>query len=150
VDRDPDALHRDAGQVRGSQAPAHRRATPNLLEQRGPGLRLNAMMREIKESDWKLLRQLDTEAVERFCKQILLEIERINSDRAESFHQKYLDIYALLHRRDKEIAQTFDDLRRTTAFIHLASMKDRGLLTEDELVRFSQETQDVVHHLLGS
>jgi hypothetical protein len=107
------------------------------------------MMRQIKESDWKLLRQLHTEALERFCKQILLEIERINSDRAKSFHRKYVDIYELLHRRDKELAQTFDDLRRSTAFIHLASMKGRGLLTEDEFARFSQETREVVDLVLG-
>ena len=120
------------------------------MEQRGPGLRLSAMMRQIKESDWKLLRQLHSEAVERFCKQILLEIERINSDRAKSFHQKYLDIFEVLHRRDKEIAQTFDDLRRSTALTQLASMKARGLLTEDEFLRFSQETRDVVDLVLGS
>jgi hypothetical protein len=107
-------------------------------------------MRQIKESDWKLLRQLHSEALERFCQQILLEIERINSDRVKSFHQKYLDIYEVLHRRDKEVTQTFDDLRRSTAFIHLASMKGRGLLTENELLRFSQETRDVVDLLLGS
>lgn len=77
------------------------------------------MMRQIKESDWKLLRQLHSEALERFCKQILLEIERINSDSAKSFHRKYLDIYEVLLRREKEIAQTFNDLRRSTAFTHL-------------------------------
>jgi len=107
-------------------------------------------MREIRESDWKLLRQLHSVALERFCEQILSEVERINSDRAKSFHRKYLDIYEVLHRRDKEVAQTFNDLRRSTAFIHIASMKGRGLLTEDEFLRFSQETRDVVHHLLGS
>jgi hypothetical protein len=108
------------------------------------------MMREIKESDWKILRQLHTEALERFCEQILLEIERINCDSAKSFHQKYLDIYKVLHRRDKEIAQTFNNLRRSTAWTQLASMKARGLLTEDEILRFSQETRDVVDLLLGS
>ena len=107
-------------------------------------------MREIKESDWKLLRQLHSEALERFCQQILLEIERINSDRAKSFHRKYLDIYEVLQRRDKEIAQTFDDLRRSTALTQLASVKARGLLTEDEFLRFSQETQNAVDRLLGS
>jgi hypothetical protein len=108
------------------------------------------MMREIKESDWKLLRQLHSEALERLCKQILLDIERINSDRAKSFHQKYLDIYEVLQRRDKEIAQTFDGLRRSTVLVQVASMKARGLLTEDEFLRFSQETQDAVDLLLGS
>ena len=107
-------------------------------------------MREIKESDWKLLRQLHTEALERFCKQILLEVARINADRAKSFHQKYLEIYAVLHRRDREIAQTFNDLRRSRALMMIASMKGHGLLTEDELSRFSQETQELVDVLLGS
>jgi hypothetical protein len=111
---------------------------------------MHAMMREIKESDWKLLRQLHSEALERFCKQILLEIELINSDRAKSFHRKYLDIYEVLQRRDKEIAQTFNDLRRSTAWTQLASMKACGLLTEDEFLRFSQETQNAVDLLLGS
>jgi hypothetical protein len=107
-------------------------------------------MREIKESDWKLLRHLHTEALERFCKQILLEVARINADRAKSFHQKYLEIYAVLHRRDREIAQTFNDLRRSRALMMIASMKGHGLLTEDELSRFSQETQELVDVLLGS
>jgi hypothetical protein len=48
-------------------------------------------MREIKESDWKILRQVHKEALERFCEQILLEVERINSDSAKSFHQRYLE-----------------------------------------------------------
>jgi hypothetical protein len=49
-------------------------------------------VRESKESDWKLLRQLNLETLERFCKQILSEIERINSDRAKDLHQEYPDI----------------------------------------------------------
>jgi hypothetical protein len=79
-----------------------------------------------------------------------LEIERINSDSAKGFHQKYLDIWEVLRRRDKELAQAFDNPRRSTAFIQLASMKGLGLLTEDEFLRFSQETQDAVNLLLGS
>jgi hypothetical protein len=107
-------------------------------------------MRQIKESDWKILHQLHPVAVERFCKQILLEIERISSDSTKSFHQKYLDIYEVIGRRDKEIAQTFDDHRRSTALLQLAAMKARGLLTEDEFLRFSQDTRNVVALMLGN
>ena len=102
------------------------------------------MMHEIKESDWKILRHLHPVALERFCQQILLEIERINADSAKSFHQKYLDIYEVTRRRNTEIAQTFDDLRRSTALTQLAAMKARGLLTEDEFLRFSQETRNLI------
>jgi len=107
-------------------------------------------MREIKESDWKFLRQVHTVALERFCKQVLAEIENINRDDARSFHQRSLDIYKLIHQRDKDLARTFNDLRRSTGLIHVAAMKDRGLLTEDEFSHFSQETRDVVDHLLGT
>ena len=102
------------------------------------------MMREIKESDWKILRQLHTVALERFCERILLEIEQIHSDTTKSFHQKYLQIYAALRRRDKEIALTFNDLRRSTALHQLTAMRARDLLTEEEFSRFSQETRDSV------
>lgn len=108
------------------------------------------MMREIKESDWKILRQLHSTGLERFCKQVLLEIERINSDSTKSVHQKYLAIYEIMQRRNKEMAQIFDDLRRSTALTQLAAMKSRDLLTEDEFSQLNQETQNIVALLLGN
>lgn len=106
------------------------------------------MTREIKEVDWKLLRQLHTLAIERFCEGVLAEIEGIKADEAKSFHQRYLDIFALIDRRDKEIAQTFDGLRRSNAFFQLAAIKFRNLLTEDEFSRFSEETRSIIEMLL--
>jgi len=107
------------------------------------------MMREIKESDWKFLRQFHSVALERFSEKILLEIQRIDADSAKSFHQRYLDIFEVLRGRDKEMAQVFDGLRRSTAFIQLASMKNRGLLTGDDFLCFSEETRDAVDLMLG-
>jgi len=107
------------------------------------------MTRQIKESDWKILRQLHREALERFCEQILLEVERISRDRSKSFHQRYLDMWEVLKRRDKELGDTFNDLRRSTAFFQLASMKGRGVLTDEEFSRFSEETRCVVDRMLN-
>ena len=101
-------------------------------------------MREIKESDWKILRQLQPQALERLCREILLEIETINADTGNTFHQRYLSIYETVQRRDKEIAHIFNGLGRSTALIKLAAMRSHGLLTEDEFSRFSQETRDVI------
>ena len=103
------------------------------------------MMRQIKESDWKLFRQVHAEALERFSQRILLEIELVNSDRTKGFHERYLEIWAVLKRRDKQMAQAFDGIRRSTALIQLASMKGLGVVTEDDIARFSQETREVVH-----
>ena len=107
-------------------------------------------MREFKESDWKILRKLHAVALERFCEQVLLEIERIQCDGTKTFHQRYLAVYNAIRRRDKEIARTFNDLRRSTAFGQLAAMKARGLLTEDEFSQFSEDTQSVIGFLVGN
>ncbi len=106
-------------------------------------------MREIKESDWKILRRLHEVALERFCQRVLSEIEHINADRAKSSHQKYLEIYDLTRRRDKEIAEVFNNLRRSTAFFQLAAIEGRGLLTPEEFQRLSQETRNLIGVLLG-
>lgn len=102
------------------------------------------MSREIKESDWKLLRQLHKVALERFCQRILHEIECINSDSTKSFHQRYLDIFNVIERRDKEIAQCFDGARRSTALTQLALMQAGGLITEEEFMSFSPEIRSVL------
>lgn len=106
------------------------------------------MPREIKESDWKLFRQLHPVALERFSQRILSEIGSINSDSAKSFHQRYLDIFEVIGRRDREMSQLFNDLRRSTALTQIALIQSRGLLTEEELMRFSKETLSIVEALL--
>ena len=107
------------------------------------------MMRAIKESDWKILRQLKSQALERLCEEILLEIAQINADTAKTFHERYLSVYKILQRRDKEIAAIFNGFSRSTALLRLAAMKRRGLVTEDEFSRFSQETQEAIALILS-
>lgn len=106
------------------------------------------MPREIKESDWKLFRQLHPVALERFSQRILSEIGSINADSAKDFHQRYLDIFEVIGRRDREMTQLFDDLRRSTALSQIALIQSRGLLTEDEFSRFSTETRSFVEVML--
>jgi hypothetical protein len=107
------------------------------------------MPAQIKESDWKTFRKLHSVALERFCRRVLVEIERINSDYAKSSHQRYLDIFDLIQRRNREIAEAFDDFRRSTAVIQLAKIQAHDLLTEEEFSRFSEETRSTVEFLVG-
>lgn len=99
---------------------------------------------QFKESDWKLLGKLRTEALERFCQQILSEIESINANKSLSAHQRYLEIYQVIHRRDKEVAKAFNDHRRSTAFFELAAIISHGLLTPEEIQLFSAETRSAI------
>jgi hypothetical protein len=106
------------------------------------------MSREIKEAEWKLLRQIVPVALERFCQRILGEIDCIKVDTTKSHHQRYLDIFAVLQRRDDEIGHAFNDLRRSTALTQLAAICSHDLLTEEEFSRFSPETRGVIEFLL--
>jgi hypothetical protein len=101
-------------------------------------------MREFNERDWKVLRQLQPIVLERFCKRILDEIQSTSLSPSRSFHERYLDIYKLIHKRNEEISDAFDDVRRSNALIRIASMKALGLLSEEEFSQFSEETRNIV------
>jgi hypothetical protein len=107
-------------------------------------------LRQIKESDWKLLKQMASVALERFCQDVLEKLEHIASDNSKTYHQRYLAIYDLVRRRDRELAKAFNDLRRSTAFFQLANIYSQRLLRDDEFSRFSAETRSVVEFLLGA
>ncbi|HRD90157.1 MAG: hypothetical protein JNN21_04705 [Candidatus Accumulibacter sp.] len=106
------------------------------------------MAREIAESDWRLFRKLHAVALERFYARLLNEIEAANAAETGS-HQRYLDICRIIERGNLELSVTFSDLRRSTALLRIVSLRDRALLTEDELSGFSQQVLQVVNSLLG-
>jgi hypothetical protein len=103
---------------------------------------------QFKEADWKILSHLRKDALERLCQQILSEIASINTNQALSAHQRYLDIFELIQRRDKDIARAFNDHRRSTALSELLAIRSLGLLTPEEFKQFSQETRDTVSRVL--
>lgn len=102
------------------------------------------MTRQFPEPDWKVFRQLREQALERLCERILSEVEEISSDAEASFHDRYLRVYRLLQRQDREIADAFNDPRRSQAMIQLARMKALRLLQPEELTRFSTTTREVL------
>ena len=106
------------------------------------------MSREILESDWKVFRQLYPLALERFCERVLSEIVHLASDTTKGSHEGYLAVFELIRRWDRELANAFNDLRRSTAVRQLACIQSLELLTEEELARLSRQTRDVVQSLI--
>jgi hypothetical protein len=102
------------------------------------------MAQEIKESDWKVFRRLHGIALERFCQRVIEEVQSATSSCASGYHDCYLELFALMRSRDKEMAKGFNDPRRSNAFILLANIKEQGLLTEDELMQFSPEAREAI------
>jgi hypothetical protein len=107
------------------------------------------MQREITERDWKLLRELKPIALERFCDRVLAELAGVAGARDKGSHDRYLTAFDLIHRRNEELANAFDGLRRSTALFQFAAMRSLGLVTDEELARFSAETREAVRLILG-
>jgi hypothetical protein len=103
---------------------------------------------DIKESDWKTFRRLHSVALERYCRRVLDEV-RVAAKCKGDYHDCYRTVYRLIRERDKTLAITFDDPRRSTALILLANMIAEELLTEEELKQFSLETQECIEAIRG-
>ena len=106
------------------------------------------MVSEIKEADWKLLRRLHRVALERFCRRAVEEISAAVSDRSDDYHERFLEVFALVNEHNRGLARTFDDLRRSNATLLLASMMEERLLSEEEFSQFGPETCDAVEAIL--
>lgn len=100
------------------------------------------MSRSIPESDWKLFRQLHPVALNRYCERVLAEIGKAAGELEITPHERFLKVYELVRDRNRSIADAFNDFRRSTAVTQLAVLHGHGLITAEELSRFSQETRE--------
>jgi hypothetical protein len=102
------------------------------------------MKREISESDWRIFRELHRVAVQRFCEKILAEAKTEIERPGKSPHEKYGTLFKLLRDGDRDMAQAFDDFRRSTALVQIGIIKRMGLFTDEELRRFSPATLQIL------
>jgi hypothetical protein len=105
---------------------------------------LNAVSRNIPERDWKAFREIHPVARARFCERALSEIASASSASGQDAHERYLKVFELLRDKDQELATLFDNPRRSSAFGQLCTIASAGLLTEEELSRFSQGTRESI------
>ena len=101
-------------------------------------------MQSVPESDWKVFKKVHPVALDRFCERVLKDVSEILANTSKTPHERYLSVYRLVRDRDKELAQVFNDYRRSTAFWQIAAMHTRGLLTDAEFMQFSAETRDSI------
>ena len=101
----------------------------------------------IAESDWKIFKKVHEKALDRFCRMVLSECESICRDETKTAHERYGTLYGHLRDRNKEMANAFDDYRRSTALLCLILMHKHGLLTEEEIQEFSDDVQDTLEQV---
>ena len=88
-----------------------------------------------------MFKELRPTARDRFCRRVLDECRAVCDDDSASNHERYRRLYDLIHECDKEMADAFDDARRSTAIVRLMTMRKHNLVTPEELARFSNDTR---------
>src|SRR5215813_1259807 len=92
------------------------------------------------KSDWKIWRDLRIKALERYCQRVLTELATFDKGDGTA-HSRYLTLYGLLQKRDRELARIFNDHRRSTAMNNILLAASAKLMTNEEIELFSERTQ---------
>ena len=101
-------------------------------------------MNEIKESDWKYLRNLKKELLDRLCNRILDDVrtECGLEKREPDAHEQYLKVYNLIKKRDKMVADCFDDWSRSDIIFNILFLIKYKVITAEEVAQLSDETKE--------
>ncbi len=102
----------------------------------------------IPEPDWKKFGPLRDKALDRLFSQIIRETTILTTDESQSAEDRYRKLYDLVKASDKEIGQIFDGYSRSRATMQLCLMAAKGLVTDEELDQFSEETQSTVQNFV--
>lgn len=102
----------------------------------------------IKESDWKIFKELKPIALERYCNQVMRDVDKKIHEEAGDAHDRYLEMYKIVRDGDKKLAYMFDGFSRSKALDQLVMYYDNGLLNDEEMTQLSDETRERVHNIL--
>lgn len=105
-------------------------------------------MKHIAEKDWKLLRKIKEEKLNLACGEILSNVENVIKSKKNENHKSYLTVWDLVKSGDKKIEQLFDDLGRSNAILKLALWRKNGLLSDQEICEFSEETRESIKNFM--
>ena len=106
------------------------------------------MPADIKESDWKQFNEIHLIAMKRYDRKSLEEVQYHLTDKAKSETDRFFEIRDGIRARDKERAKLFDDYRRSTAQTQIFLMRRKKLITDEEMLRFSEELRDTVAKMM--
>ena len=100
-------------------------------------------MVELDKSQKKIARTLISRALERECCTLLAKLKRLLQDeKAQSCHEKYLEIYKSIQTFDKDISRQYDGLNGSRYALTVFSLFYNGILTEKDLSEFDDRTRE--------
>ena len=106
-------------------------------------------MTDIQESDWKYLRNLKKTLLDRLCHRILddIQAECAAVKREPDAHRQYLEVYHLVEKSDRIVADCFDDWSRSKIFFKVLFLIEHRVITEAEVEQLSDQTKERIKFL---
>ena len=109
---------------------------------------MNIDIYNLPKSQKKICRQLIDMALQRECTEFIDRLSRAvtnakGNDKTplENYHQ----LFKLMHKFDKTIADTYDNLGGSRYFMTLVSLYMRGVLTDNDISVLDQELHDYIN-----
>ena len=99
-------------------------------------------MNDIREKDWKLARSIKERVLDLACERILEKASKLIEGDDEGSHAKYLGLWSLIRKEDKQIGFMFNDFKRSGAMQQISLWKHHGLITDEEFSQFTPETRE--------
>ncbi len=99
-------------------------------------------MSSIKESDWKLFKEIKKKALERFYSQALDEFAAIIQDQSSTARDRYMSLYENVKETDRRLITIFDAHSRSKAREQLWMIREAGLVEEYDLEGLSEELRE--------
>ena len=96
----------------------------------------------MKNSDWKMFKEIKDKAIERFCEIALSEFREAMDKKDEHIHNRYLLNFKLVQNRDKKMSLLFDGHSRSKAPLQLLAIRREGFADEDLVAKLSEEFRD--------
>ena len=87
---------------------------------------------------------------ERYCEKALAKVVAVAKEDGGTAHERYLNLWKLLRKTDRKLAEVFDNPRRSVAFAQIAQAVAAGIVKRSELTEFSEETQAIIDFLTGA
>ena len=96
----------------------------------------------MKESDWKLFKQIKDKAIDQFCRDALLVFSKITTDEDKSAHERYLQLYGTVDKTNRKMSSLFDDHSRSKASLQLLVIRREGLADDALIQKLSDEFKE--------
>lgn len=101
-------------------------------------------MVDFKESDWKLFRSKLDELRERFLNKQNIKLTKYLTDPSKTSTEQFWDSFEEMKNIESILKLCLDGYSRSKMFLHILAMYRHGMMTDEDLQQFSEETQKSV------